>query len=71
MYAFLIVFNIKAENERVEEVGELFWIILFGACIWVPLIWNKIAIGKRIADEEKKAGRDLTGEINPFTGGRM
>ena len=32
---------------------------------------NKIAIGKRIAHEEKKAGRDLTGEINPFTGGRM
>jgi uncharacterized membrane protein len=55
----------------VEEMGELFWMILFGACIWVPLIWNKIAIGKRIAHEEKKAGRDLTEEINPFTGGRM
>ncbi|MFD1990938.1 hypothetical protein ACFSGI_13270 [Paenibacillus nicotianae] len=27
-------------------------------------------IGKRIAHEEKKAGRDLTYEINPFTGGR-
>ncbi len=71
MYTFLIVFKIRAENERVEEMGELFWIILFGVCIWVPLIWNKIAIGKRIADEEKKAGRDLTGEITPFTGGRM
>jgi hypothetical protein len=54
-----------------EEMGELFWVILFGACIWVPIIWNKIAIGKRIAHEEKKAGRDLTGEINPFTGGRV
>jgi len=27
-------------------------------------------IGKRISEEEKKAGRDLTYEINPFTGGR-
>jgi len=52
-------------------MGELFWMILFGACIWVPIIWNKIAIGKLIAHEEKKAGRDLTGEINPFTGGRV
>ncbi|WP_162198447.1 hypothetical protein [Paenibacillus wulumuqiensis] len=49
---------------------ELFWLILFMTAIFAPLVWNKIAIGKRIHDEEQKAGRDLTHEINPFTGGR-
>ncbi len=52
-------------------MGELFLDDFIRSCVWVPIIWNKIAIGKRIAHEEKKAGRDLTGEINPFTGGRM
>lgn len=71
MYVFFIVFKIRVENERVEEMGEFFWIILFGVCIWVLLIWNKIVIGKCIVDEEKKVGCDLIGEINLFIGGRM
>ncbi|WP_238557959.1 hypothetical protein [Paenibacillus shenyangensis] len=49
---------------------ELFWLIVFMIAVCAPLIWNKIAIGKRIHHEEQKAGRDLTHEINPFTGGR-
>ena len=48
---------------------ELFWLIVFMIAVCAPLIWNKIAIGKRIHHEEQKAGRDLTHEINPFTGG--
>jgi hypothetical protein len=35
-----------------------------------PLAWSFAAVGKRISAEEKKEGRDLTNEINPFTGGR-
>lgn len=35
-----------------------------------PLVWYQAALGKRISEEERKAGRDLTGEINPWTGGR-
>jgi len=48
----------------------ILWFVLFAACVWGPLIWHNIAVSKRIAYEEKKAGRDLTNEINPFTGGR-
>lgn len=36
----------------------------------LPMAWYYAALGKRISAEEKKAGRDLTNEINPFTGGR-
>ncbi|CAJ1315591.1 hypothetical protein PO903_13995 [Paenibacillus sp. PK4536] len=46
------------------------WYLLFMVLLSAPGIWYHIAIGKRIAHEEKKAGRDLTYEINPFTGGR-
>jgi hypothetical protein len=49
---------------------EAVWVVIFTACIWIPLIWYNAAIGKRITYEEKKVGRDLTYEINPFTGGR-
>ncbi|MET3193364.1 hypothetical protein [Bacillus sp. OAE603] len=38
-------------------------VIGFGA-----LIWYYAALGKRIHQEEKDAGRDLSYEINPFTG---
>ncbi len=44
--------------------------ILFMAAIIVPQAWYYIAIGKRISEEERKAGRDLSEEINPFTGAR-
>lgn len=35
-----------------------------------PMVWYYAALGKRISVEEKKAGKDLTNEINPFTGGK-
>ncbi|MGF9891669.1 hypothetical protein ABEX78_23705 [Priestia megaterium] len=38
-------------------------VLAFGASTWYYA-----ALGKRITDEEKEAGRDLTYEINPFTG---
>jgi thiaminase len=38
--------------------------------VLVPAVWYYAALGKRISAEEKKAGRDLTNEINPFTGGK-
>ncbi len=38
-------------------------ILAFGA--W---IWYYASLGKRISSEEKEDGRDLTYEINPFTG---
>ncbi|WP_154666089.1 hypothetical protein [Bacillus testis] len=48
------------------------------AIILVPLIggliaigcsvWYYASLGKIISKEEKKAGRDLTNSINPFTG---
>ncbi|WP_199738091.1 hypothetical protein [Falsibacillus albus] len=45
------------------------WIILGGgllsAAAW---IWYYASLGKSISAEEKAAGRDLTYEINPFTG---
>jgi hypothetical protein len=31
-------------------------------------IWYYASLGKSISEEEKEAGRDLTYEINPFTG---
>ncbi|WNS45816.1 hypothetical protein [Paenibacillus sp. MMS20-IR301] len=45
---------------------SLGFLVLAGA----PLVWYYAALGKRITAEEKKAGRDLSSEINPFTGGR-
>ncbi|MEW4369219.1 hypothetical protein [Paenibacillus kandeliae] len=44
--------------------------ILFMAAIALPQMWYYAALGKRMSEEEKKAGRDLTYELNPFTGGR-
>lgn len=46
--------------------------------VWVPIvggiiafgaaIWYYASIGKAVHEEEKEAGKDLTYEINPFTG---
>ncbi len=49
---------------------EILLLILFMAAIIGPQIWYHIAIGKRISEEERKAGRDLSEEINPFTGAK-
>ncbi|WP_313641467.1 hypothetical protein MHH52_08745 [Paenibacillus sp. FSL K6-0276] len=43
---------------------------LFILALLIPAAWYYAALGKRISAEEKKAGKDLTDEINPFTGGR-
>ncbi|WHY21098.1 hypothetical protein QNH28_08970 [Paenibacillus sp. G2S3] len=43
---------------------------LFILAFLVPAVWYYVALGKRISAEEKKAGKDLSDEINPFTGGR-
>ncbi|MEK4878438.1 MULTISPECIES: hypothetical protein [Paenibacillus] len=43
---------------------------LFILAVLVPAVWYYAALGKRISAEEKKAERDLTNEINPFTGGK-
>ncbi|MGM7700679.1 hypothetical protein ACSVDE_03075 [Pseudalkalibacillus sp. Hm43] len=46
--------------------------------VWVPVvggiialgagIWYYAAIGKAVHEEEQAAGKDLTYEMNPFTG---
>lgn len=38
---------------------------MLAALAW---IWYYATLGKSISEAEKKAGRDLTYEINPFTG---
>lgn len=43
---------------------------LFILAVLIPAVWYFAALGKRISAEEKKAGKDLSDEINPFTGGR-
>ncbi len=46
-----------------------FWVPLVGGVIaFGAWIWYYASLGKRISAEEKEAGRDLTYEINPFTG---
>ena len=46
-----------------------FWISTIGGILaFGAWVWYYIALGKRIHHEEKEAERDLTYEINPFTG---
>ncbi|MRN52560.1 hypothetical protein [Paenibacillus monticola] len=51
-------------------IMRFLFVIGFIIVVAGPMVWSYIAVGKRISAEEKKAGRDLTNEINPFTGGR-
>ncbi|MEH6937355.1 hypothetical protein V7056_05745 [Bacillus sp. JJ664] len=44
-------------------ISTIVGIIGFGS-----LVWYYAALGKRIHQEEKEAGRDLSYEINPITG---
>ncbi|OEH93742.1 hypothetical protein [Bacillus solimangrovi] len=47
----------------------VFWITMFVGLLTVgSWIWYYASLGKRISSEEKEANRDLTYEINPFTG---
>ncbi|MEH7351343.1 hypothetical protein [Gottfriedia acidiceleris] len=46
-----------------------FWISTIGGILALGAwIWYYASLGKRIHHEEKEAGRDLSYEINPFTG---
>ena len=45
------------------------WVIIGGGLLpALAWIWYYATLGKSISEAEKKAGRDLTYEINPFTG---
>ncbi|MCA0993811.1 hypothetical protein [Pseudalkalibacillus hwajinpoensis] len=47
----------------------VFWIMTGGGLLsLIAWGWYYASLGKRISKEEEKAGRDLTYEINPFTG---
>ncbi|WP_165346784.1 hypothetical protein [Gottfriedia acidiceleris] len=44
-----------------------FWISTVGGILALGAwIWYYASLGKRIHQEEKEAGRDLTYEINPY-----
>jgi len=46
-----------------------FWISTIGAILaFGASVWYYASLGKRIHQEEKEAGRDLSYKINPFTG---
>ncbi|WP_335872720.1 hypothetical protein [Bacillus sp. 2205SS5-2] len=49
--------------------GVAFWVTAIGGILsFGAFIWYYASLGKRISIEEKEAERDLTYEINPFTG---
>ncbi|MFN7249912.1 MAG: hypothetical protein ACK4M9_03885 [Anaerobacillus sp.] len=49
--------------------NAVFWITTIGGLLSLSAsIWYYSSLGKRISKEEKEAGKDLTYEINPFTG---
>ncbi|MDO6658724.1 hypothetical protein [Anaerobacillus sp. 1_MG-2023] len=46
-----------------------FWIKLIGGLLsFGAFTLYYVSLGKRVSKEEKEAGKDLTFEINPFTG---
>ncbi|WP_338780558.1 hypothetical protein [Metabacillus sp. FJAT-52054] len=46
-----------------------FWISAIGGILVLGLwVWYYSSLGKSVYQEEKEAGKDLTYEINPFTG---
>ncbi|MEM4992126.1 hypothetical protein WKH56_06260 [Priestia sp. SB1] len=47
---------------------ELALLIVGGILTGGAYMWYYATLGKKITEEEKAAGRDLTYEINPFTG---
>ncbi|QTN00825.1 hypothetical protein ERJ70_16975 [Sediminibacillus dalangtanensis] len=47
----------------------VFWVTIIGGLASLGAwMWYYAALGKRTSQEELEAGRDLTYEINPFTG---
>ncbi|MFC7370603.1 hypothetical protein ACFQPF_02810 [Fictibacillus iocasae] len=45
------------------------WIVLVAALLSIlSSIWYYTSLGRRISVEEKNAGRDLSCEMNPYTG---
>lgn len=50
-------------------MGVAFWVTaIVGLLSFGAWILYYTSLGKRISHEEKEAGRDLSYEINPFTG---
>lgn len=37
----------------------------------IPFVWYFVALSKNVSKTEKEHGRDMTYEINPFTGMKM
>lgn len=58
-----ICYSVKVKGDDLMQ-------FLFILAFIVPAVWYYAALGKRISAEEKKAGKDLSDEINPFTGAR-
>jgi thiaminase len=54
----------------VDVKGDNSMQFLLILAVFVPAVWYYADLGKRISAEEKKAGKDLSDEINPFTGAR-
>lgn len=49
--------------------SAVFWITTIGGLLsFGAWIWYYASLGERISKEEKEAGKDLTYEMNPFTG---
>lgn len=61
--------KIASGGNKIMNMESVFWITTIGGLLSVVAwIWYYASLGKRISKEEKEAGRDLTFEINPFTG---
>lgn len=63
-----ILSTIRKKVYTIDVKGAELMQFLVILAVLVPAVWYYAALGKRISAEEKKAGRDLTNEINPFTG---
>ncbi|MNI81750.1 hypothetical protein D3C73_1383940 [compost metagenome] len=61
-----VIWSVRMELIMMTALIEIGTVLL----AVLPIAWYYAALGKRISAEKKKAGRDLTSEINPFTGGR-
>jgi len=47
----------------------MIWVMIIGGILTAfAYAWHYAVLGKAISEKEKTEGRDLTYEINPFTG---
>ncbi|WP_444684605.1 hypothetical protein [Alkalicoccus luteus] len=49
---------------------ELFFTLLIPGAILLPLMSYFVFLGIQVKRQEKRAKKDLTNDINPFTGNR-